>query len=206
MPPDLSLEKQWWETGALRIAGVDEVWRGCLAGPVVAAAVIVSPELKPVSGVRDSKKLSPRRRLLLYGQIRSAGHHIALGAATVAEIEQHNILVATHIAMARALEKLEYYDHILVDGSPIRDGRLGEHTAIVGGDDSSYSIACASIVAKVVRDYLMRRLARSYPGYGWETNAGYGTRVHLAGLQQHGVTPHHRQTFAPVRARLQRGE
>ena len=204
--PGLSREQQWWDRGFRWIAGVDEVGRGCLAGPVVAAAVAIPPELTPVAGVRDSKKLSPGRRQQLYWQIRQTGHRIAIAGASVAEIEQHNILAATHLAMARALEKLGTHDHVLVDGSPIRNGMIGEHTAIVGGDDISYSIACASIVAKVVRDYLMARLARTYPHYGWQTNAGYGTRKHLDGLQQQGISPHHRRTFAPVRARLSQGD
>ncbi|MCG2634189.1 MAG: ribonuclease HII [Gammaproteobacteria bacterium] len=203
--PTLAHEQRWWGRGFFNIAGVDEVGRGCLAGPVIAAAVAISPDTVPLPGVRDSKRLSARQRQQLYRQIRHSGYRIGMGGASVAEIDQHNILRSTHMAMARALAKLGNHDHILVDGTPIKDGSIGVHTAIVGGDDQSYSIACASIVAKVVRDYLMARLARSHPGYGWERNAGYGTRMHLHGLQTEGVSPHHRRSFAPVQHRLNQG-
>ena len=175
------------------MAGVDEVGRGPLAGPVVACAVIL-PEGVHVEGATDSKKLSASRRESLFEAIRACGAEISLGAASPREIDRHNILVATRMAMSRALARLAPVDHVVIDGLPMK-GLEWEHEAIVGGDLHVHTIACASIVAKVVRDDLMRRLARRWPGYGWETNAGYGTAAHRDGILAHGRTPHHRESF-----------
>jgi len=198
----LRAERALRAAGATRIAGVDEVGLGALAGPVVAAAVLVLPGGRRVPGVRDSKVLSPARRAELAAAIVARAAAVGVGAASVAEIERWNVRRASHLAMLRALRRLPEHDHVLVDGRAIAgfEALAGPTTAIVRGDATSYSIACASIVAKVVRDRLMDRLAVRYPAYGWERNAGYGTPDHLAALLGHGASPFHRRGFAPVRA------
>jgi ribonuclease HII len=184
--------------GAL-LAGVDEVGRGPLAGPVVACAVIMPADVRAIPGVNDSKQLGAAERERLARLIRERAVAVGLGAASVREIDTWNIYKATMLAMRRALSRLPLApDHVIVDGKPMR--RLGvEHTAVVGGDARCYSVACASIVAKVTRDRLMRALAHRHPQYGWERNMGYGTPAHLAGLQAHGACAHHRRSFLPVR-------
>jgi ribonuclease HII len=181
-----------------RIAGIDEVGRGPLAGPVVAVAVVL-PDGFPTELLDDSKKLSAARRETVNSLLRGAtGVEIGVGAASVGEILRLNILQANFLAMRRAVARLGPVDLALVDGNadpgldcPVR--------CIVGGDGLEPAISAASIIAKVLRDRLMARLALRYPGYGWERNAGYGTPAHLAGLRALGATPHHRAGFAPVR-------
>lgn len=187
-----------------RVAGVDEVGRGPLAGPVVAAAVIFRPEER-VAGVTDSKKLSEPMREELVAEIRRRALCIGVGAASPREVDRLNILRASHLAMQRALDHLSSEpDHVLVDGLPVPE--LGSrHTAVVEGDSKSFTIACASIVAKTTRDRLMRRLASRYPEYGWNTNVGYGTPEHVTALGQRGPTPHHRRSFVPVQLSLELG-
>jgi ribonuclease HII len=197
--PTLAREWALWRAGARRVAGVDEVGMACLAGPVVAAALVVKPYCHKIAGVRDSKTLSLQQRERLYGDILKRAAAVGVGAASVTEINQMNILRASHLAMWRALRRVAPYDHALIDGREIREIDLGPHTAIVDGDAFSYAIACASIVAKVTRDRLMTRLAVRYPGYGWEHNVGYATRRHLEGLRERGLTPFHRIAYAPVR-------
>lgn len=196
----LAYERGFWGRG-LFVAGVDEAGRGPLAGPVVAAAVVLSPGVA-VDGARDSKQLTALAREDLCGRILAAARAVGVGAASVREIDRLNILRATTLAMRRALVRLpEAPGHVVVDGLPVKS--LGwEHEAVVDGDALIHSIACASIVAKVVRDRLMRRLAVRYPGYGWETNMGYGTRSHLAALEGLGPTPHHRRTFGGTQTEL----
>lgn len=186
------------------VAGVDEVGMGALCAPVVAAAVLVRPHTRKIKGVRDSKTLSTRQREAVVEQIKERSLAWGVGAASVAEIERLNIRNAAHLAMRRALQRLPEHDHVLVDGLKIRgiEDHIGPYTAIVHGDASSYAIACASVIAKVTRDRLMARLALRYPGYGWERNAGYATRDHVAGLREHGVTPFHRRTYQRIRAIL----
>jgi ribonuclease HII len=180
------------------IAGVDEVGRGPLAGPVVACAVIMPPNVRAIAGVDDSKQLTPLQRVRLAGLIKTRAVAIGLGAASAREIDRWNIYHATTLAIRRALGRLVTVpDHVVLDGRSIRT--LGvPHTAIVGGDARCYSIACASIIAKVTRDRVMKALAKRYPTYGWERNVGYTTPKHLAGLAAAGVTPHHRRSFVPV--------
>ena len=187
------------------MVGVDEVGTGPLCGPVVAAAVLVKPNTRKIKGVRDSKTLSAGQRERLVDDIKSRSLAWGLGAASVAEIEQFNVRNAAALAMRRALRHLPPYDHVLVDGQKITglEEHIGPYTPIVKGDASSYAIACASVLAKVTRDRLMTRLAARYPGYGWEHNAGYATRDHVAGLRQLGVSPHHRRTYQRIRAILE---
>ncbi len=181
------------QAGAL-VAGVDEVGRGPFAGPVVACAIIM-PDGPGIDGVRDSKRLSARRREALAVSIRGQAVALALGAASVREIERFNILGATTLAMRRALTRLPVVPgRVLIDGRPVRGLGIA-HEAIVGGDGSVYAIACASILAKVTRDRLMRSLGARYPVYGWERNAGYGTAAHIAAIRAAGVTAHHRSAF-----------
>ena len=178
------------------VAGVDEVGRGPLAGPVFAAAVILTD---PIEGLADSKQLSAARREALSALIRERAL-MAVGAASVEEIERRNILGATHLAMARAVARLPLRPRaVLVDGNSGPDLGGLPTRCVVGGDASVPAISAASIVAKVQRDRLMRRLAALYPGYGWERNAGYGTAEHRAALASLGLTPHHRRGFAPCR-------
>ena len=194
-----TLERDLRRTGGPLIAGVDEVGRGPLAGPVVACAVVMPPELRAIAGVDDSKQLTAAERVRLAGKIRERALSLGLGAASVREIDRVNIYHASVLAMKRAIARLTVPpDHLLVDGRPIRT--LGvPHLSIVGGDARCYSIACASIVAKVTRDRLMIALGHRYPGYLWERNAGYATADHLAGLERDGLTPHHRRSFCASR-------
>ena len=197
----LAVEQEWFARGVVRLAGVDEAGRGPLAGPVVAAAVLVTPGTPCLEGVTDSKLLSRRRREQLAAAIVSSLSY-ALSAASAREIDRLNIRRATALAMRRAVLRLPAAaDAILLDGLPMTE--LGmPHEALVGGDRRCYAIACASIVAKTVRDRLMRLLALRYPAFGWERNAGYGTPQHLVALERDGPTPHHRRSFAPVALRL----
>ena len=197
LTPSFDFEVAAHLRGYQRVAGVDEVGRGPLAGPVTAAAVILDPDHIP-DGLNDSKKLSAKRRDALYEQLLQCAD-VSIVDVGVAEIDRHNILRASHIAMVRAIAGLKRSaDYALIDGNMMpRDlGMPGE--TIVKGDGRSLSIAAASIVAKVWRDRLMVDLAQQHPGYGWDKNAGYPTVEHKAGLKRHGVTPHHRRSFKPV--------
>ena len=192
------IERELRKAGGPLIAGVDEVGRGPLAGPVVACAVIMPPDARAIPGVDDSKRLSAEQRKRLAPKIRERALAFAIGAASVREIDRVNIYQATVIAMRRALSRLGMTPHhVLVDGKPFRTLEV-PHTAIVDGDDVCYSIACASILAKVTRDRLMQSLSGRYPDYRWDRNVGYATLAHLQGLADHGVTPHHRRSFIPV--------
>jgi ribonuclease HII len=185
------------EKGPL-IAGIDEVGRGPLAGPVIACAVVMPPDQKAIRGVDDSKKLTAAERDRLAERILKAAVSVGIGAASVREIDRVNIYHANVIAMRRALRRLSVKpDHVLLDGKSIRTLEW-DHTAIVGGDAKCYSIACASIIAKVTRDRVMHALARRYPGYKWESNVGYSTAAHFQGIAAQGVTPHHRRSFIPI--------
>jgi ribonuclease HII len=195
--PDFALER---ELGGA-VAGIDEAGRGPWAGPVCAAAVIFPPGGPPqeiAALIRDSKELSPARREALFPHLFDAAV-IGRGEASVSEIDGMNILAATHLAMRRAVEALARApDWALVDGNRLPDLPCPAR-CVVKGDAKSYSIAAASIVAKVTRDRLMTELAALHPGYGWEKNAGYGTQAHRDGLARHGVTRHHRRSFKPIR-------
>src|SRR5262245_20259618 len=166
--PSLRFENDQWRTGAIRVVGVDEVGVAPTCGAVVAAAVIMKPHARRIPGVRDSKTLSPQQRARLAPVIRRRAVAVGLGAASVREIDAINIYHATHLAMRRAIGRLGGHDHVLVDGNRIAgfEAKVGPYTAIVDGDARCYSIACASVVAKVVRDRMMALLAARYPGYG----------------------------------------
>jgi len=195
--PDFSFETEASSQGYRAIAGVDEVGRGPLCGPVTAAAVILDPDQIP-DGLRDSKKLTDRKRRQLYAQIIETAM-VGVAHATVAEIEEINILQASHLAMIRAIENLSKpVDFVLIDGNRAPINLIIPSTCVVKGDDRSLSIAAASIVAKITRDDLMFELDALYPGYGWAKNAGYPTKEHLVALKSLGITPHHRRSFKPV--------
>lgn len=196
--PDFLLEHALIDSGLGPVAGLDEVGRGPLAGPVTAAAVILDPACIP-QGLNDSKKLSAARRAALAADLRAVAQ-VAVVHVGVQEIDRMNILHASLLAMARAVAALPCAPgHALVDGNRLPPGLGCPATTVVKGDARCLSIAAASIVAKVERDALMADLARSFPGYGWERNAGYPTKAHLCALQDIGVTPHHRRSFAPIR-------
>ncbi len=232
--PSLRRERALWAEGRLLIGVdevVDEVGRGPLAGPVMAAAVVFAPDTPRVRGLRDSKVLSARQRERLAVRIRDRAKHIGLGAASTKEIDRFNIRVATAIAMRRAvaralsgaaglrgggagelrtgatsqpMERRPYrltalppVFHVLIDGLAMPE--LGySHEALVDGDAHCYSIAAAGVIAKCVRDRLMVLLHDRHPGYGWETNMGYGTEEHRAAIDRVGPTKHHRNSFGPV--------
>lgn len=181
-------------------AGVDEVGRGPLAGPVVAGAVILQPNAR-LEGLRDSKRLSARQRESLAVQIKEQAWCWSLGRAEVAEIDRLNILRASHLAMQRAVGNLDLLPGLLlVDGNLLPNFSIAA-VAVVRGDARVPQISAASIIAKVARDAEMVRLARIYPGYGFEKHKGYGTLAHLAALERLGPCPLHRRSFAPIRQR-----
>jgi ribonuclease HII len=196
--PTFERETALWNAGRSLVAGVDEAGRGPLAGPVVAAAVVFPPGAKPIRGLRDSKLLLPAKRERLAAVVRARAVAVGLGAASVREIDRLNIRLATIVAMQRALTRLGVEPAgILVDGLYLSE--LGRpHEAIVDGDVCCQSIAAASVIAKTVRDVLMRRLAARHPRYAWAENKGYGTPEHLDALQLYGPTRHHRMSFEPV--------
>lgn len=196
------------------ICGIDEAGRGPWAGPVVAGAAVfltreVSPEL--LAQLNDSKKLTAKKREYLYELLRQeeqAGHILCgIGEASAAEIDELNILQATFMAMRRAVENLpQKPDIALIDGNRLPKDFPCANECFIGGDGRSYSIAAASILAKVYRDRLMSEMAKQYPYYGFEKNAGYGTKAHIEGLRLHGVTPQHRRSYRPIKEFLATGK
>ncbi len=196
--PTLARESALWAKGCRYVAGLDEVGRGPLAGPVVAAAVVLPQNAKIIAGLRDSKQMTAHQRDRVAAVIRDTAAAWAVGAASPREIDRLNILGATALAMRRALSLLSQApDHVLVDGNPFPELRC-EHEAIVKGDATCLSIAAASVLAKQARDRLMILLASRFPAFGWEQNMGYGTAEHLAAIEANGLTPHHRRSFGPV--------
>lgn len=194
--PDFSLEQTLLAQNINLIAGVDEVGRGPLAGPVFAAAVILDPTRLPLAA-NDSKKLSAAQREKLFTEIMATAQ-VGIGQASVAEIDEINILQATYLAMRRAINALPQKPAmLLVDGNRAPDFGIPTRT-IIKGDAAVLSIAAASIIAKVTRDRLMCELAQTHPQYDWASNAGYGSPRHLQALQQFGITPHHRRSFRPI--------
>jgi ribonuclease HII len=202
--PTLRHERRLWNEGLTRVAGVDEVGVAPTCGAVVAAAVIMRPGCHRIPGVRDSKTLSMAQRDRLAPIIRARAVAVGVGAASVREIDQLNIYHATHLAMVRAIRRLGGHEHVIVDGNRIVgfEGRVGPYTNVVDGDAKVYSIACASVVAKAVRDRMMIRLAARYPGYGWEHNQGYATRDPRDAIRRLGLTPFHRRSFLALQRTL----
>ncbi len=191
----LEYEQRLWRLGYSLIAGIDEAGRGCLAGPVVAAAVIF-PEDAQVPGVRDSKKLSAGNRGRLETKIRAGATAIGVGTCSPEEIDELNILWASMEAMRRAVEALSADPNfLLIDGNRCFPRCRWPHETLVKGDDRSHSIAAASIIAKTHRDRLMVDLDREHPVYKWASNKGYPTRDHYRALAKHGPTRHHRRSF-----------
>jgi len=202
--PHLENEIELKKQGYTYVAGTDEAGRGPWVGPVVAAAVCfqngVPEDLK--NALDDSKKLSAKKREILYEKIKSCGALYGIGEASAQEIDEINILQASFLAMKRALEQLESkgpkVDFVLVDGNRLPNWKWPSK-ALIGGDGISLSISAASILAKVTRDNQMKELAKEYPYYGWEKNAGYGAPAHIVGLKEYGITPHHRKSYAPIK-------
>ena len=198
----LDVERRYYEAGYRRVAGVDEAGRGPLAGPVVAAAAVFDPS-EVIEGIDDSKKLSERRREEMFDVILERALDVGVGIAPQGEIDEWNILEATRMAMRRAISNLRQRpDCLLVDGTPLPGVDILQE-AIVGGDARCRCIAGASIVAKVVRDRIMRAFDLKFPGYGLARNKGYPTREHLEAIRDRGVLPIHRRTFAPVRRAIE---
>lgn len=196
--PDDSFERLAKRQGACRVVGVDEVGRGPLAGPVTAAAVWLDPDHIP-QGLNDSKRLSAQARDTLYAQILRIAD-VGIGHASVAEIDEINILQASFLAMHRAIASLSCApDYLLIDGNRLPRDLPCTAQPVVKGDARVLSIAAASIVAKVTRDRIMADLAQSYPEYGWDQNAGYPTKRHINAIATQGITPHHRRSFKPIR-------
>ena len=198
--PDFEYENRLVEKGISRIAGIDEAGRGSWAGPVVAAAVILDRENMSgalLTGLEDSKKLSASKRYALFEALQQSVE-CGVGIASVEEIDTVNILQATFLAMARAVESLSSPpEFALVDGNKVPP-IFCPAEAIVKGDSRSLSIAAASILAKVTRDRIMTKLSESHPGYAWENNMGYGTKAHQAGLERLDITEHHRKSYKPI--------
>ncbi|MDN6731368.1 MAG: ribonuclease HII [Atopostipes suicloacalis] len=190
-------EQEAKEAGYLLVAGIDEVGGGPLAGPVVSASVILD-EMHPIIGLDDSKKLSLKKRELLFEEVQEKAIGIGIGLVDSQGIDQHNILGATKIAMQKAVNHLnKKVDYLLIDAVDLKNNLPAK--VMNQGDTKSNSIAAASIIAKVTRDKMMQDYAKIYPGYGFENNAGYGTKEHLNGLKDLGPCPIHRYSFAPVR-------
>jgi len=189
--------KLFREQGHRVILGVDEVGVAPSAGPVVACALAMPLDSRFISGVRDSKTLSAVQRERLAKKILRHASTVGLGAASVREIDTINIYYATILAMKRAVARAGDHDFVIVDGRKIRgfEEHAGPYRAVIDGDALCYAVACASIVAKVTRDRLMKNLSVRYPWYGWEHNAGYATTDHRVGMNAHGVTAHHRRSF-----------
>ena len=207
----LAGERPWWQASPQGVlAGVDEAGRGPLAGPVCAAAVVISPlacerlYVGTLAGLTDSKQLTPVRRRAFFDILsHDTETHIGVGWCQATEIDEMNILGATHLAMRRAVENLPVRpDHVFVDGLPVK-GLPCASTAIVKGDAKSFLIAAASVTAKVLRDRYMSNLDVRYPNYGFATNKGYGVQGHVAALFRYGPCPEHRRSFRPVQDALQ---
>ena len=195
--PDFDAETRLITKGYKAIAGVDEVGRGCIAGPVTAAAVILNPQKIP-SGLNDSKKLNLKNREKIFQSIQDTCA-FCVAHSSVEEIDQINILQASLLSMKRAIFGLRIKpDFVLIDGNKNPEGLESNFETIIKGDSKSLSIAAASIVAKITRDRIMSRLDKEFPGYNWSQNAGYPTKMHKSAILDIGITPYHRRSFKPV--------
>ncbi|HEX7018334.1 MAG TPA: ribonuclease HII [Patescibacteria group bacterium] len=195
--PTLNFEQSLWNQGLTHVAGIDEVGRGCLAGPIVVGAVIFEPGTKMIAGVRDSKMLSTEQRVSLAEQIKEQALHYTIGVGSVELINDQGIVPALKCAINLALTQLKSCQRLLIDGRPLTSSEYQwpETEYIIKGDKKSYSIAAASILAKVYRDHLMKQLAEEFPEYGWDRNVGYGTKEHRQALRKIGKCEHHRELF-----------
>lgn len=196
--PDFAHEQAYWQQQFCHVAGVDEAGRGCLAGPVVAAAVVFPPEpdlARQLPDLNDSKKLSPRQREALFPRIQSLATSFAVGIVAPEVIDRINILQASLLAMQQALEQLPQVDVCLIDGNRPLKSWPGRQQTLVKGDQRSLSVAAASVLAKVTRDRLMLSLDQDWPLYGFSRHKGYPTALHIQQLQIHGASPHHRLSF-----------
>lgn len=192
--PHLKFEKEIWNQKKIS-CGIDEVGRGCLAGPVVAAAVVISADHKPIKNIRDSKKLTPKMRRELFEIILENCLDFGIGLASAKEIDEIGIAPASKKAMARAVNHLSSSpDHLLIDAFRIEEIEITQ-TPIIKGDEICYSIACASIVAKVFRDNIVSGLDNIYPKYSFSTHKGYGAKMHIEAIKKHGLTDEHRRSF-----------
>jgi ribonuclease HII len=197
--PDFAFERAHWAAGRRHVAGVDEAGRGCLAGPVVAAAVVLPPGVR-LDGLDDSKKLSAAQREAFYERVHAEALAVGVGQCDPEEVDRLNVLWAAMEAMRRAVAALALVpDVALVDGNCTPPGLCCAHETIVRGDTRSLSIAAASVVAKVTRDRLMEALDAAWPAYGLATHKGYPTRAHYAALAAHGPSPLHRRSFRLTR-------
>ena len=195
--PNFDAETRLIGKGYKAIAGVDEVGRGCIAGPVTAAAVILNPQKIP-SGLNDSKKLNLKNREKIFQSIQDTCT-FCVAHSSVEEIDQINILQAALLSMKRAIWGLRIKpDFVLIDGNKNPEGLESNFETIIKGDSKSLSIAAASIVAKITRDRIMSRLDKEFPGYNWSQNAGYPTKMHTSAILDIGITPYHRRSFKPV--------
>lgn len=199
--PGLELENELFQAGKTTIAGVDEAGRGPLAGPVVAAAVVLNPDNLP-DGIDDSKKLSASRRIVLFDAVIASAGAVSWAAVNALTIDDTNIRLATLDAMERAVSRLTLQpDWVLFDGRDVPEGKRNCASAVVGGDAKSLSIAAASIVAKVVRDRMMARACKYHPAYGFSGHKGYGSRGHRQAIEKYGPCKLHRFSFSPIRER-----
>lgn len=190
----LKYENELWKEGYKRVMGLDEVGRGCLAGPVVAAGVILKPNSK-IEGIQDSKEIEEPERIALTEQIKEKALFWTIQHGSVEEIDEHNIYWTSLMAMQKCTDAVDADpDYLLVDGNRYLDTII-PHTCLVKGDNRSASIGAASILAKVYRDNLMRKLHEKFPYYSWNTNVGYPTRQHYEGLSEYGISKYHRQSF-----------
>lgn len=194
---DFSYEQQYWSKGKNLIVGIDEVGRGPLAGPVVIGAVINSPEVTLIPGVRDSKKISKKKHPEIAQLIKDNCLKWAIGTGSVAQINTRGIVGAIRLAIHQALEEINNFDQVLMDGLPFKEplNISQDIDFITKGDAKVYSIAAASIIAKDHRDSLMKEIGEEFPQYGWEKNSGYGTKIHIQAILEHGVNRHHRNLF-----------
>ncbi|MDH5533176.1 MAG: ribonuclease HII [Candidatus Pacebacteria bacterium] len=194
---DFSYEQPYWNKQKNLIVGIDEVGRGPLAGPVVVGAVIISPKMTIIPGVRDSKKVPKSKHSEISKLIKENCVSWAIGVGSVEQINSFGIVGAIRFAIHQALEEIKVFDQVLMDGSPFKEplNISEEIDFITKGDSKVYSIAAASIIAKDHRDNLMREIGLEFPQFGWENNSGYGTKVHTEAILEHGVNKHHRDLF-----------
>ncbi|HEY5601000.1 MAG TPA: ribonuclease HII [Patescibacteria group bacterium] len=193
--PDLSFEKPLWDSGYNLIAGIDEVGRGAFAGPVVAAAVILPRNFNIPSGLNDSKKVKPNLRKKLAEQIKMQALDYCISEISVANINKYGIGKATQMAFRKCLKGLKKAEYLLIDAFYIKQVNRKNQKPIIKGDEKSATIAAASIIAKVYRDQIMKKLAKKYPNYKWSKNKGYGTKDHRTAIAKFGLTRHHRKSF-----------